>query len=68
MLSESLGALLAEIVMDFGGILFQVAMYSCFIVLATMLVLCVPMKLIMRKYEGHQEYIPATLQDFTISE
>jgi hypothetical protein len=68
MLSESLGVLLAQIAMDFGGILIQVAMYSCCIVLATMLMLCVLTNIIMRTYEERQEYAPATLNDFVISE
>lgn len=68
MLSESLGVLLAQIAMDFGGILIQVSMYSCFMVLATMLVLCVFTNIIMRIYEERQEYAPATLNDFVISE
>jgi hypothetical protein len=54
--------------MDFGGILIQVAMYSCCIVLATMLMLCVLTNIIMRTYEERQEYAPATLNDFVISE
>jgi hypothetical protein len=68
MLSESLGVLLAQIAMDFGGILIQVAMYSCLMVLATMLMLCVLTNIIMRTYEERQEYAPATLNDFVISE
>lgn len=68
MLSESLGTLIAEIVMMFGGVVMDIIAYSTISIMVSLMVFCIIGKMVMHGCESRQQVIDASIDDFVSHE
>lgn len=64
MLSESLGTLIAGIVMMFGGVFMDIIVYSTIGIMVSLIVFCIIGKIVMHGCESRQQVIDASIDDF----
>ena len=64
MLSESLGTLIAEIVMMFEGVFMDIIVYSTISIMVSLIVFCIIGQMVIQRCESGQQVIDASIDDF----